>query len=82
MLPGYTQLIPWPEIRAAAAKRALGRQAWRDAIKNLVLLELKKPQEVGRMAQSCARHGESGYCCALPSMRSGSRRVLLIQVPP
>eukprot|EP00955_Chlamydomonas_euryale_P074017 361917-Chlamydomonas_euryale.AAC.8 len=35
-LPGHTKLIPWPKIRAAAASRALDRQAWRDVIKNLV----------------------------------------------
>eukprot|EP00955_Chlamydomonas_euryale_P104812 365595-Chlamydomonas_euryale.AAC.15 len=34
-LPGHTKLIPWLEIRAAAAERALDRQAWQDAIKNL-----------------------------------------------
>eukprot|EP00955_Chlamydomonas_euryale_P118423 366540-Chlamydomonas_euryale.AAC.7 len=33
-LPGHTKLIPWPEIRAAAAERALDRQALRDAINN------------------------------------------------
>eukprot|EP00955_Chlamydomonas_euryale_P035808 350242-Chlamydomonas_euryale.AAC.1 len=27
-LSGHTKLIPWPEIRAAAAERALDRQAW------------------------------------------------------
>eukprot|EP00955_Chlamydomonas_euryale_P086392 364209-Chlamydomonas_euryale.AAC.4 len=32
-LPGQTKLIPWPEIQAAAAERALDRQAWQDAIK-------------------------------------------------
>eukprot|EP00955_Chlamydomonas_euryale_P039225 351330-Chlamydomonas_euryale.AAC.2 len=31
-LPGHTKLISWPEIRTAAAERALYRQAWRDAI--------------------------------------------------
>eukprot|EP00955_Chlamydomonas_euryale_P038717 351168-Chlamydomonas_euryale.AAC.4 len=38
-LPGHTNLIPWPEIQAAAAERALDRQAWRDTIKNLALSE-------------------------------------------
>eukprot|EP00955_Chlamydomonas_euryale_P001904 21274-Chlamydomonas_euryale.AAC.2 len=33
-LNGRTTLIPWPEIRAAAAERALDRQAWQE---NLVL---------------------------------------------
>eukprot|EP00955_Chlamydomonas_euryale_P061028 357886-Chlamydomonas_euryale.AAC.15 len=47
-LPGHTKLIPWPEIRTAAAKRALDRQAWLDAVKNLAPLEFKKPQQVGR----------------------------------
>eukprot|EP00955_Chlamydomonas_euryale_P055246 356069-Chlamydomonas_euryale.AAC.3 len=58
-LPGNNKLILWPEIRAAAAERALGRQAWRDAIKNLAPLEFKKPQQVGRMTRSCARCGGS-----------------------
>eukprot|EP00955_Chlamydomonas_euryale_P115281 366338-Chlamydomonas_euryale.AAC.17 len=31
-LPYHTKSIPWPEIPAAAALRALDRQAWRDAI--------------------------------------------------
>eukprot|EP00955_Chlamydomonas_euryale_P068035 359996-Chlamydomonas_euryale.AAC.1 len=53
-------LIPWLEIRAAVAERALDRQAWRDAIKNLAPLESMKPQQVGRMTRSCARRGESG----------------------
>eukprot|EP00955_Chlamydomonas_euryale_P015396 164950-Chlamydomonas_euryale.AAC.1 len=43
-LPGHTKLIPWPEIRAAAAERALDRHAWRDAIQNLAPFELEKPQ--------------------------------------
>eukprot|EP00955_Chlamydomonas_euryale_P021035 222850-Chlamydomonas_euryale.AAC.2 len=59
-LPGPTLLIPWPEIRAAAAERALDRHAWRDAIQNLAPFELEKPQQVGRMTRSCARRGESG----------------------
>eukprot|EP00955_Chlamydomonas_euryale_P023635 249543-Chlamydomonas_euryale.AAC.1 len=59
-LPGHTKLIPWSEIRAAAAERALDRQAWRDAIKNLAPLAIKKPQQVGRMTRSCARCGGSG----------------------
>eukprot|EP00955_Chlamydomonas_euryale_P042398 352292-Chlamydomonas_euryale.AAC.2 len=58
-LPGHTELIPWPEIQAAAAERALDRQAWRDAIKNFNPLEFKKPQRFGCMTQSCARHGGS-----------------------
>eukprot|EP00955_Chlamydomonas_euryale_P078169 363096-Chlamydomonas_euryale.AAC.11 len=41
-LPGHGKLIPWPEIRAAAAEHALDRQAWRDTIKNLAPLEFKK----------------------------------------
>eukprot|EP00955_Chlamydomonas_euryale_P118055 366516-Chlamydomonas_euryale.AAC.7 len=45
-LPGYTKLIPWPEIRAAAAERALGRQAWRDAITNLAPLDFKNPNRL------------------------------------
>eukprot|EP00955_Chlamydomonas_euryale_P034090 349686-Chlamydomonas_euryale.AAC.9 len=78
-LPGHTKLIPWPEIRAAAVERALDRQAWRDANKNLAPLEFKKPQQDGDMTRS--RRGGSGYCCAtLPSVRPGSRGVLLIQV--
>eukprot|EP00955_Chlamydomonas_euryale_P072306 361360-Chlamydomonas_euryale.AAC.2 len=44
-LPGHTKLIPRPEIRAAAAERALHRQAWWDAIKILAPLEFKKPQQ-------------------------------------
>eukprot|EP00955_Chlamydomonas_euryale_P045597 353185-Chlamydomonas_euryale.AAC.1 len=59
-LPGYSKLVPWPEIRAAAAERALDRQAWRDAITHLAPLEFKKPQQVGRMTRSCARRGVSG----------------------
>ena len=59
-LSGRTKLIPWPEIRAAAAERALDRQAWRGAVKNLAPLEFKKPQQVGRMTRSSARHGGSG----------------------
>eukprot|EP00955_Chlamydomonas_euryale_P058965 357254-Chlamydomonas_euryale.AAC.2 len=59
-LPAHTKLIPWPEIRAAAAERALDRQAWRDAIENLAPLEFKKPQQVGHMTRSCARRGGSG----------------------
>eukprot|EP00955_Chlamydomonas_euryale_P065719 359325-Chlamydomonas_euryale.AAC.2 len=60
-LPGHTKLIPWPEIRAVAAERALDRQAWRDAIINLVPLEFKKQpvQQVGHMTRSCARRGGS-----------------------
>eukprot|EP00955_Chlamydomonas_euryale_P104793 365594-Chlamydomonas_euryale.AAC.11 len=37
-LPGHTQSIPWPNIRAAAAERAFDTQAWRDAIKSLAPL--------------------------------------------
>eukprot|EP00955_Chlamydomonas_euryale_P001646 18553-Chlamydomonas_euryale.AAC.1 len=33
--PGHIKLVPWPDLRAAAAERASDRQAWRDAIKNL-----------------------------------------------
>eukprot|EP00955_Chlamydomonas_euryale_P103601 365508-Chlamydomonas_euryale.AAC.11 len=33
--PSHTKLILWPEIRAAAAERALDRQGWRNAIKTL-----------------------------------------------
>eukprot|EP00955_Chlamydomonas_euryale_P035062 349973-Chlamydomonas_euryale.AAC.2 len=51
---------PWPEVRAAAAERAFDRQAWRGAIKNLASLELKKPQQLGRMTRSCAGRGGSG----------------------
>eukprot|EP00955_Chlamydomonas_euryale_P067950 359979-Chlamydomonas_euryale.AAC.2 len=58
--PGHTKLIPWPETRAAAAERALDRQAWRDAIKHLAPLEFKKPQQIGRMTRPCARRGASG----------------------
>eukprot|EP00955_Chlamydomonas_euryale_P038713 351166-Chlamydomonas_euryale.AAC.5 len=58
-LPCHTKLILWSEIRAAVAERALDRQAWRDAIKNLAPLEFKKPQQVGRMTRSCARRGGS-----------------------
>eukprot|EP00955_Chlamydomonas_euryale_P086767 364244-Chlamydomonas_euryale.AAC.2 len=58
-IPGHTKLIPWPEIRAAAAERALHRQAWWDNIKNLAPLEFKKHQQVGRMTRSCARRGGS-----------------------
>eukprot|EP00955_Chlamydomonas_euryale_P070415 360753-Chlamydomonas_euryale.AAC.6 len=54
---GHDKLIPWPEIRAAAAERALDMQTWRNAIKNLALLGFKKPQQVGRMTRSCARCG-------------------------
>eukprot|EP00955_Chlamydomonas_euryale_P096563 365020-Chlamydomonas_euryale.AAC.1 len=32
-LPSHTKLIPRSRIRAAAAERALDRQAWRDAVK-------------------------------------------------
>eukprot|EP00955_Chlamydomonas_euryale_P006396 67772-Chlamydomonas_euryale.AAC.2 len=59
-LSGHTKLIPWPEIQAAAAERALDRQAWRDAIKSLALLEFKEPQHVGHMTRSCARRSGSG----------------------
>eukprot|EP00955_Chlamydomonas_euryale_P111683 366083-Chlamydomonas_euryale.AAC.9 len=48
------------EIRAAAAERAVDRQAWRDAFKNLALLEFKKPQQAGRVTWSCAQRGRSG----------------------
>eukprot|EP00955_Chlamydomonas_euryale_P063458 358672-Chlamydomonas_euryale.AAC.5 len=58
LVPGHTKLIPWPEIRAAAAERALDRQAWRDAIKTLLRWK------AGRMTQSCAHGGKSGECCA------------------
>eukprot|EP00955_Chlamydomonas_euryale_P087908 364334-Chlamydomonas_euryale.AAC.8 len=58
-LPGHNKLIPWPEIRAAAAERALDRQAWRDAIKPCFPLEFKKPQQVSCMTRSCARRGGS-----------------------
>eukprot|EP00955_Chlamydomonas_euryale_P067885 359959-Chlamydomonas_euryale.AAC.2 len=43
-LPGHTKFIPWQDIRAAAAVRALDRQAWWDTVENLALLEFKKPQ--------------------------------------
>eukprot|EP00955_Chlamydomonas_euryale_P012771 137896-Chlamydomonas_euryale.AAC.7 len=43
-LPGHTKSIPWPGIRAAAAERALDRQAWRDTVENPAPLEFKKPQ--------------------------------------
>eukprot|EP00955_Chlamydomonas_euryale_P063686 358741-Chlamydomonas_euryale.AAC.2 len=80
-LPSRTKLIPWPGIRAAAAERALDRQAWQDALKNLAPLEFKKPQQVGRLARSCARCSRSGYCSATPpSVRPGSRDVQLIQI--
>eukprot|EP00955_Chlamydomonas_euryale_P109637 365943-Chlamydomonas_euryale.AAC.7 len=59
-LPGHTKLTTWPELRAAAAERALSRQVWRDAIKNLAPLEFEKPQQVRRMTRSCARRGGSG----------------------
>eukprot|EP00955_Chlamydomonas_euryale_P093477 364787-Chlamydomonas_euryale.AAC.15 len=59
-LPGHTKLIPWPDIRAAAAECALDRQAWRDAIKNLAPLEFQKPKQTGRLTWSCARRGGSG----------------------
>eukprot|EP00955_Chlamydomonas_euryale_P050278 354510-Chlamydomonas_euryale.AAC.2 len=39
------------EIRAAAAERALDRQALRDAIKNLAPLDFNKPPQVGRMTR-------------------------------
>eukprot|EP00955_Chlamydomonas_euryale_P038075 350981-Chlamydomonas_euryale.AAC.5 len=69
-LPGHTTLIPWPEVRAAAAERALNGQARRDAIKNLAPLALRNPQKVGRMTWSCARCGGSGYCCStVPSVQ-------------
>eukprot|EP00955_Chlamydomonas_euryale_P098875 365178-Chlamydomonas_euryale.AAC.4 len=58
-LPGHTKSIPWPEIRAAAAERALDMQAWRDAIKNLAPLAFKKPHQAGRMTRSCACRGGS-----------------------
>eukprot|EP00955_Chlamydomonas_euryale_P001534 17546-Chlamydomonas_euryale.AAC.1 len=57
--PGHV-LILWPEIRTAAADRAMDRQAWQDAIKNLPPLEFKKPQQVGQMTRSCAGRGGSG----------------------
>eukprot|EP00955_Chlamydomonas_euryale_P059148 357291-Chlamydomonas_euryale.AAC.3 len=37
-LHGYTELIPWPEIGAAAVERALDKQAWRDAVENFAPL--------------------------------------------
>eukprot|EP00955_Chlamydomonas_euryale_P007242 76556-Chlamydomonas_euryale.AAC.3 len=40
-LPGHTKLIPRPEVRAAAAEGALGRQAWRDTIKTLLRWNLR-----------------------------------------
>eukprot|EP00955_Chlamydomonas_euryale_P000634 7176-Chlamydomonas_euryale.AAC.2 len=80
-MPGHTELIPWPEVRAAAAERALDRQAWQDALKNLAPMKFKRPQQAGRMTRACARRGRIGYCCAtLSSVRPGSRAVLLIQV--
>eukprot|EP00955_Chlamydomonas_euryale_P088588 364395-Chlamydomonas_euryale.AAC.2 len=48
-LPGHNELIPWPEVRAAATEGALDRQAWQDANTNLAPLEFKKPQQVGCM---------------------------------
>eukprot|EP00955_Chlamydomonas_euryale_P082633 363751-Chlamydomonas_euryale.AAC.1 len=45
-LPGHTKLIPWPEIQAAEVEHALDRQAWRDAIKSLALLEFKIPNRL------------------------------------
>eukprot|EP00955_Chlamydomonas_euryale_P082639 363754-Chlamydomonas_euryale.AAC.1 len=48
-LTGRTKLIPWAEVRAAAAVRALDRQAWRDAVKSLAPLKFQKPQQVGRI---------------------------------
>eukprot|EP00955_Chlamydomonas_euryale_P065829 359362-Chlamydomonas_euryale.AAC.11 len=41
------KLTPWPEIRAAAAERALDRQARQEAIENLAALKFKKSQQVG-----------------------------------
>eukprot|EP00955_Chlamydomonas_euryale_P085093 364051-Chlamydomonas_euryale.AAC.17 len=44
-LTSCTNFVRWPEIRAAAAGRALNRQAWREAIQNVAHLEFKKPQQ-------------------------------------
>eukprot|EP00955_Chlamydomonas_euryale_P071337 361040-Chlamydomonas_euryale.AAC.7 len=58
-LPSHTKLISWPGIRAAVAVRALDRQARRGTVKNLAPLEVKKPQQAGRMTRSCDRRGRS-----------------------
>eukprot|EP00955_Chlamydomonas_euryale_P037116 350660-Chlamydomonas_euryale.AAC.4 len=42
-LTGHTRLIPWPEIRAAAAEYAMDRQAWQEAIEYLAPLKLQAP---------------------------------------
>eukprot|EP00955_Chlamydomonas_euryale_P082878 363776-Chlamydomonas_euryale.AAC.3 len=65
-LPGHTKLIPWPEIRAAAAERALDKQAWQDAFRNVAPLEFKKPQQVGCMTRSCTRHGGRAWLPQAP----------------
>eukprot|EP00955_Chlamydomonas_euryale_P012759 137882-Chlamydomonas_euryale.AAC.2 len=54
-------MIPWHDIRAAAAERALDRQAWQDLFKNLAPLEFKKFQQAGRMTRYCARRGGIAY---------------------
>eukprot|EP00955_Chlamydomonas_euryale_P020976 222402-Chlamydomonas_euryale.AAC.2 len=48
-LPGHTKLLSWPEIRAAAAECALNRQAWRDAVKNLLRCSLRSTVQAGRL---------------------------------
>eukprot|EP00955_Chlamydomonas_euryale_P099675 365234-Chlamydomonas_euryale.AAC.1 len=60
-LSGRTKLIPWPEIQAAAAERALHRQAWRDPkpYQKPCSLGMKKPQEVVHTTRSTARQSGS-----------------------
>eukprot|EP00955_Chlamydomonas_euryale_P075756 362430-Chlamydomonas_euryale.AAC.15 len=54
-LTSHAKLIPWPEISAAAAERALDRQALRDANKQPALVEFKMRQQVERTSWSSDR---------------------------
>eukprot|EP00955_Chlamydomonas_euryale_P082622 363749-Chlamydomonas_euryale.AAC.7 len=44
-LPGHTKLIPWPEIRAAAAERALDRPG-EALLKTLLRWNLRSPNRL------------------------------------
>eukprot|EP00955_Chlamydomonas_euryale_P066885 359677-Chlamydomonas_euryale.AAC.1 len=59
---GPAEMIPWPEIRAVAAERALDRQTWRDAIKSLAPLEFKKPQQPGSAVDLGLRLVDRALC--------------------
>eukprot|EP00955_Chlamydomonas_euryale_P047144 353596-Chlamydomonas_euryale.AAC.6 len=69
------QLIPWPEIPAAAAKRALDRQALRYAIENLASLEFDQRSDLMRSSNSGRR------CGVLASGKASETETETVAVP-